>query len=331
MLIIQLNCVHKVSLIQFFCKFKLQTINMKHTLILMLCIISLFSSAQKKKIEPAVPAKPSPDSIFSNLKWRNIGPFRGGRANAVSGVVGNEQKFYAGYTGGGVWTTEDGGINWKNISDGFFTVGSIGEIAVSESDPNVVYVGMGEHAPRGVMTTYGDGVYKSTDGQIIHAGRYSGKKPKQAACKALTGIVKNNSLETGEKVTFLIQECTRGSKKKKYSYTGSQVDLEEPVRITITKKDGTSSQIEYTKNNEVKKISLSECGDLMNVDLAEDQEEEVKLQRAEKKTKAPKTKAPKGAKVTKTVTKVTKVAKGTTKAAEPVAAPPAKTPKSKKA
>ena len=106
---------------------------------------------------------PSPDSLFSNLKWRNIGPFRGGRANAVSGVVGNDQKFYAGYTGGGLWTTEDGGINWENISDGFFTVGSIGEVAVSESDPNVVYVGTGEHAVRGVMTSYGNGVYKSTD------------------------------------------------------------------------------------------------------------------------------------------------------------------------
>jgi hypothetical protein len=128
-------------------------------------------------------------------------------------------------------------------------------------------------------------VYKSTDGQIVHAGRYSGKKPKQAACKALTGIVKNNSLETGEQVTFLIQECTRGSKKKKYSYVGSQVDLAEPVRIKITKKDGSSSEIEYTKNNEVKKISLSECGDLMNVDLPEDHEDDVKVQRVKRVVK----------------------------------------------
>ena len=130
---------------------------------MMLCISSLVATAQKKKAEPIVPVNPSPDSLFSNLKWRNIGPFRGGRANAVSGVVGNDQKFYAGYTGGGLWTTEDGGINWENISDGFFTVGSIGEVAVSESDPNVVYVGTGEHAVRGVMTSYGNGVYKSTD------------------------------------------------------------------------------------------------------------------------------------------------------------------------
>ena len=154
-------------------------------------------------------------------------------------------------------------------------------------------------------------VYKTTDGDIIHAGRYSGKKPKQAACKALTGIVKNNGLETGEKVVFLIQECTRGSKKKKYSYVGQQVDLKEPVKIKITKKDGSTSEIEYTKNNEVKKVSVSECGDLMNIDLPEDQEDEVKLQRAEKKAKAPKakaTKAAKSAKATKSAKAPVKVA-----------------------
>jgi len=129
----------------------------------LLCGLSFSSQAQKKKNE-VVQQAPSPDSIFSDLKWRNVGPMRGGRANAVSGVAGNNLKFYVGYTGGGVWTTEDGGVNWKNISDGFFSVGSIGEIAVSESDPNIVYVGTGEHAVRGVMTSYGNGVYKSTDG-----------------------------------------------------------------------------------------------------------------------------------------------------------------------
>jgi hypothetical protein len=151
-------------------------------------------------------------------------------------------------------------------------------------------------------------VYKNSSGEIVHAGRYSGKKPKQAACKALTGIVKNNELATGEKVTFLIQECTRGSKKKKYSYVGSQVDLDEPVRITITKKDGTTSEIEYTKNNEVKKISLSECDDLTQVEMAEDEVEEVKVQKVEKKAKAEK-KAPK-VKATKASAKGGKAAKG---------------------
>lgn len=103
------------------------------------------------------------DSSFKLLKWRNIGPFRGGRANAVAGVTKEPNIFYAGYTGGGVWKTEDAGLTWRNISDGFFKTGSIGDIAVSESDPNVVFVGSGEHAVRGVMTSFGDGIYKSTD------------------------------------------------------------------------------------------------------------------------------------------------------------------------
>ncbi len=100
---------------------------------------------------------------FAALKWRNLGPQRGGRANAIAGVLGNDQLYYAGYTGGGVWKTQDAGLNWSNISDGYFGVGSIGAIDVSDTDPNVVVVGTGEHAVRGVMTSYGDGVYKSTD------------------------------------------------------------------------------------------------------------------------------------------------------------------------
>jgi hypothetical protein len=118
-------------------------------------------------------------------------------------------------------------------------------------------------------------VYRNTQGEIVNAGRYSGKKPKQAARKALTGIVKKNELQVGEKVVFLIQECTRGSKKKKYSYVGAQVELDEPVTVTIHKKDGQESKIVYTKDNEVKKVSLSECGDLVNVVMDGDDGEEV--------------------------------------------------------
>ena len=103
------------------------------------------------------------DSIFNSVKYRNIGPFRGGRSVAASGVVGDPMTYYMGNTGGGLWKTEDGGQLWKNISDGYFKTSSIGAVAVSESDPNIIYVGMGEHAPRAVMTSYGDGVYKSTD------------------------------------------------------------------------------------------------------------------------------------------------------------------------
>jgi len=103
------------------------------------------------------------NNIFKPLKWRSIGPFRGGRSVCGTGVVGDPKTYYMGTTGGGLWKTEDMGLSWRNISDGFFKTGSVGAIAVAESDSNVVYVGMGEHAVRGVMTHHGDGVYKSTD------------------------------------------------------------------------------------------------------------------------------------------------------------------------
>lgn len=103
------------------------------------------------------------NAIFKPVKWRSIGPFRGGRSVASTGVVGDPKTYYMGTTGGGLWKTDDMGISWRNISDGYFKTGSVGAIAVAESDPNVVYVGMGEHAVRGVMTHHGDGVYKSTD------------------------------------------------------------------------------------------------------------------------------------------------------------------------
>jgi photosystem II stability/assembly factor-like uncharacterized protein len=134
--------------------------------LLLWCMILFMSNpslAQKAKSTATSPQAIDVDN-FNGLKWRNIGPFRGGRSGAVSGVPNNDQKFFVGYTGGGLWKTDDAGISWHNISDGFFKSSSVGAIAVSESDPNVIYVGIGEHAIRGVMTTYGDGVYKSTDG-----------------------------------------------------------------------------------------------------------------------------------------------------------------------
>ena len=103
------------------------------------------------------------NNYFKPVKWRNIGPFRGGRSVTATGVVGDNRTYYMGTTGGGLWKTDDAGINWGNISDGFFETGSVGAVSVAESDPNVVYVGMGEHAVRGVMTSHGDGVYKSMD------------------------------------------------------------------------------------------------------------------------------------------------------------------------
>ena len=112
------------------------------------------------------------DSIFNPLKFRNIGPFRGGRSNSGTGVIGDKLTYYMGTTGGGVWKTSDAGQHWRNISDGYFSTGSVGAISVSISNPNLIYVGMGEHAPRGVMTAHGDGVYKSIDAgkSWVHLG-----------------------------------------------------------------------------------------------------------------------------------------------------------------
>ena len=103
------------------------------------------------------------NAYFKPAKWRSIGPFRGGRSVTATGVVGNTSTYYMGTTGGGLWKTDDMGITWLNISDGFFTSASVGAVTVAESDANAVYVGMGEHAVRGVMTHHGDGMYKSTD------------------------------------------------------------------------------------------------------------------------------------------------------------------------
>lgn len=100
---------------------------------------------------------------FQGLTWRNIGPFRGGRSNAITGVLGDPMTYYFGSVGGGVWKTTDAGTSWNNITDGFLKTSSVGAIAIADSDPNVIYVGMGEHAIRGVMTSHGDGVYKSMD------------------------------------------------------------------------------------------------------------------------------------------------------------------------
>ncbi len=102
--------------------------------------------------------------LYKALKWRSIGPYRGGRSAAVSGVRGRPRTFYFGGTGGGVWKTTDGGVTWKNVTDGSVHTGSVGAIAVAESDPNVVYVGMGENPVRSVTTSHGDGVYRSNDG-----------------------------------------------------------------------------------------------------------------------------------------------------------------------
>jgi photosystem II stability/assembly factor-like uncharacterized protein len=101
-------------------------------------------------------------SFFKALQWRSIGPYRGGRVTAVAGVAAQPFVYYLGATGGGLWKSVDGGVNWLPVSDGFFGTGSVGGIGICDADPNVIYVGMGESPPRGNVS-HGDGVYKSTD------------------------------------------------------------------------------------------------------------------------------------------------------------------------
>ena len=115
--------------------------------------------AQRKK--KTLPQPSYDESLFSSIQWRLVGPFRGGRAGTVCGVVGNPNLYYMGTAGGGVWKSEDAGSSWECISDGFYG-GSIGAIAVSESDPNIIYVGEGEQTLRGNVSS-GNGLWKSMD------------------------------------------------------------------------------------------------------------------------------------------------------------------------
>ncbi|MCX7381778.1 MAG: glycosyl hydrolase, partial [Alphaproteobacteria bacterium] len=102
------------------------------------------------------------DGKLDTLHWRNIGPSRGGRVVAVAGDAKNKATFYFGACAGGIWKTEDGGVYWRNVSDGFLNTAAVGAIAVARSDSNVIYAGMGETTIR-LDVSYGDGVYKSTD------------------------------------------------------------------------------------------------------------------------------------------------------------------------
>ena len=132
----------------------------RKSLILCIALVSIFSATSIRAQRPPAPKEAE---LLKAFQYRSIGPYRGGRSAAVAGVASQPNVYYYGATGGGVWKSTDGGINWEPVSDGpVFGTGSVGAIAVSDSDPNVVYVGMGESPIRG-NTSHGDGVYKSMD------------------------------------------------------------------------------------------------------------------------------------------------------------------------
>jgi photosystem II stability/assembly factor-like uncharacterized protein len=132
---------------------------MRAILLTTLLLTSFLTEAQKK-ITPS-PILSFDQSLYSGIKWREVGPYRGGRSCTVTGVPGNPNLYYFGTVGGGVWRTKDAGQSYENITDAYFG-GTIGAVAVAESDPNVIYVGEGEQTLRNNVSS-GWGVWKSTD------------------------------------------------------------------------------------------------------------------------------------------------------------------------
>jgi photosystem II stability/assembly factor-like uncharacterized protein len=129
-----------------------------------LWLLTSHSLPQAQQATAPSPATADIDpALFGGLKWRSIGPARGGRSQAVAGTVSRPLEYYFGATGGGLWKTTDGGVTWRPVSDRSFKTSSVGAIAIAESNPDIVYVGMGETQLRGNVIQ-GDGVYKTTDG-----------------------------------------------------------------------------------------------------------------------------------------------------------------------
>jgi len=139
--------------------------NHRALLIVAVCGITLFTTAvnaqgPKKAEGDRVEANVAPgDDLIAGLRWRNIGPFHGGRISAVTGAIGQPGVFYLGAPAGGIWKTSSAGVKWIPIFDQFTNVDSIGAIQVAPSDPNIVYAGTGDS----VQGSLGDGMYKSTD------------------------------------------------------------------------------------------------------------------------------------------------------------------------
>ena len=136
--------------------------------------------AQNKARTSQASSSPLDQLFYEGLQWRNIGPNRGGRSLGSAGSPGRPNEYYFGATGGGLWKTTDGGNEWSPVTDGQVTSSSVGAVAVAETNPDIVYIGMGEVQLRGSITQ-GDGVYKTTDGG--KTWRHLGLKETQAVAR----------------------------------------------------------------------------------------------------------------------------------------------------
>jgi photosystem II stability/assembly factor-like uncharacterized protein len=155
--------------------------NYIRTLLLVTFLASAVTLLAQKKSKTTVPqTSPIDKNFYEGLEWRNLGPNRGGRSLGAAGSPGRPNEYYFGATGGGLWKTTDGGNEWKPVTDGQVTSSSVGAVAVAETNPDVVYIGMGEVQLRGSITQ-GDGVYKTTDGG--KTWRHLGLKETQAVAR----------------------------------------------------------------------------------------------------------------------------------------------------
>lgn len=153
---------------------------MKYLLALLIICSTTLAFSQKKSKTTDLHSEALDASFYEGLEWRNIGPNRGGRSLGIAGSPGRPNEYYFGATGGGLWKTVDGGNEWKAVTDGQLTSSSVGAVAVAETNPDIVYIGMGEVQLRGSITQ-GDGVYKTSDGG--KTWRHLGLKETQAVAR----------------------------------------------------------------------------------------------------------------------------------------------------
>jgi len=169
----------------------MKTITNQAYFILLGCLLFCITLSAQRRTKNSNTTQTYPEELYSSMEYRLVGPFRGGRSAAVTGVPGKPNLFYFGATGGGVWRTENGGRSWVNISDGYFG-GSIGAVEVAKSDQNVIYVGGGEKTVRGNVSS-GYGVWKTED---------AGKTWKQAGLENSRHIPRLKVHPTDHNIVF---------------------------------------------------------------------------------------------------------------------------------